>query len=153
MLDIDAADLQQYNVVYLIVGIALVVLVAVWLGFVLWLTSAKRARKHAAKAPAMPQQQRNQFLDSVEQSLASFQRGELDLRQLHLTLAATVRDFVSERVGHDVHSWTAREIGRWDPTRKAGHLLQVWEEPSFARQSDADAYQSVEGARLVITQW
>ena len=149
----DLAGLQDYPWWVLVLGVVLIALAVVWLAFVLWLTSARRERSHAAQPPTMGDEQRRRFVAEVEEHYQAYQAGALDLRALHLKLARTMRAFVSERVSRDVRSWTVRDISGHDPTARAGGLLRVWEEPSFAHRSDAEALHARDGALEVIHRW
>ena len=104
--------------------------------------------------------------------------GELDLRDLHLELAALLRGFAEARSGEEITTATVSEIldmaatagprsveerrrsvrqaGRPLDTNPLGHigeLLAVWEQPSFDREPQAAAQEALTHAREVITQW
>ncbi|UNX54693.1 hypothetical protein MF406_17750 [Georgenia sp. TF02-10] len=136
-------------------GVALLAAVALWS---LWVR--RRTRPAAAgPAPAGPAPTvpagvlRARYTAEVEAHHAAYRAGTLDLRALHLALARTMRDFASARTGRDVRAWTRADVAGYDPTRRLGSLLAVWEEPAFARRSDAEAAASVAGAREVIARW
>lgn len=149
----DLAALQSLPTWVLVVGIVLVAVAVAWLALVLWLTSAAREQSRAAPRPDMRSSVRAGFLAQVEEHYAAYEAGALDLRSLHLKLASTMRAFVSERIGRDVRSWTVRDIAGHDPTARAGGLLRLWEEPSFAHRSDAEARAARDGALEVISRW
>lgn len=141
---------EAYSIWVPVVGGALLLAVAAWYAFVL-LSTRRPARP---KGPgALSPDGRTRFERDVEEAMSAYQRGEHDLRALHLELARVMRAFASERIGRDVRSWTAREIAAYDPTTRLGDLLAVWEEPSFARRSDAEAESAAHRAREVIRQW
>ena len=104
--------------------------------------------------------------------------GELDLRDLHLELAALLRGFAEARSGEEITTATVSEIldmaatagprsveerrrsvrqaGRPLDTNPLGHigeLLAVWEQPSFDREPQAAAQEALTHAQEVITQW
>lgn len=132
-----------------VLGAGLLLLVAAWLAFVLLSTR----RRDPAEQPAMAEDTRGRYETAVDGVFADYRSGELDLRALHLRLARLMRDFASERIGRDVRPWTRSEIAAHDPTARVGDLLAVWEEPSFARRSDAEAQAAADRAREVIRQW
>lgn len=149
----DLAGLRDYPWWVLVTGVVLVLAAAAWIALVLLLTSARRERARTAVPLTMADSERARFLAEVEEHYAAYEAGALDLRALHLKLARTMRAFVSERVGRDVRSWTVRDISGHDPTSRAGSLLRVWEEPSFAHRSDAEARAARDGAVEVIQRW
>lgn len=130
-------------------GGALLVLVACWYALVLLTTRRRRSRR----GRQMPARQRRTYTDDVIDLYASYQRDDIDLRELHLALARTMRNFASERLARDVRPWTAQEVAEHDPTARVGDLLEVWEEPSFARRSDAEAIRARDGALEVMQRW
>lgn len=132
-----------------VLGATLLVLVALWLTIVLLSTR----RRDPAQQPVMRGDARGRYEGAVEDAVADYRRGDLDLRALHLRLARLMRDFASERIGRDVRPWTRGQIAAHDPTARIGDLLAVWEEPSFARRSDAEAEAAAQRAREVIRQW
>ncbi|MGC5627624.1 hypothetical protein ACPYO6_05180 [Georgenia sp. Z1344] len=149
----DLAALQDYPWWVLVLGVVLVLAAVAWIVLVLVLTSARRERSRADVPLRMADAERERFIAEVEEHYAAYEAGALDLRALHLKLARTMRAFVSERVGRDVRSWTVRDISSHDPTARAGGLLSVWEEPSFAHRSDAEARAARDGAVEVIRRW
>ncbi|MFC7403558.1 hypothetical protein [Georgenia alba] len=138
------------------VGIVLLLLVVGWYVFVhLWTDPARvaeRSRKTFTPGP-MPPTLRQRYAAEIDQHHARYSEGHLDLRTLHLELSATMRKFASERIGTDVTAWTRGDIAGYDPTRRVGDVLAVYEEPSFAVRSDAEVLVSVTNAKEVIAQW
>ena len=144
----DVLPPEAYHWWVPVVGVLLLLGVALWYWFVHRLT-----RPRPAPAPEMPAGLRRRYEEAVEAEYARYRDGEHDLRVLHLELARTMREFASERIGTDVRAWTRREVSGYDPTRRVGSLLATWEEPSFARRSDAEAATSAARAREVIRLW
>lgn len=141
---------EVYSTWVPLVGGLLLLAVVGWYAFVL--LSTRRARPQGSRR-TMAGDERARFTAEIDEVLASYHRGERDLRALHLSLARTMRVFASERIGRDVRSWTRAQIGEYDPTARVGELLAVWEEPSFARDSDAEAEAAAGRAREVIGRW
>jgi len=146
----DLLPPEAYSAWVPVLGGLLLLAVAGWYAFVLLSTRHPARPKEPGPLSA---DGRARFEQDVEAAIAAYRRGEEDLRGLHLELARIMRSFASERIGKDVQSWTAREVSAYDPTARLGDLLHVWEEPSFARRSDAEAETAAERAREVIRQW
>lgn len=145
----DLLPPEAYSAWVPVLGGVLLLAVAGWYAFVLLSTRRDRTPEPGPLSP----DGRARYVQDVDAALESYRRGEEDLRGLHLELARIMRDFASERIGRDVRSWTAGDIAGYDPTARLGDLLRLWEEPSFARRSEAEAVTAAERAREVIRQW
>lgn len=141
---------ESYSTWVPVLGGVLLLAVVAWYAFVL--LSTRRPDRPREPGP-LGADGRARFEEDVEAALSAYRRGERDVRGLHLDLARIMRSFASERIGRDVRSWTAGEIADHDPTTQLGDLLHLWEEPSFARRSDAEADTAVQRAREVIRRW
>ena len=122
--------------------------------------------------------ERRQWGERLTEIAQRWDGGELDLRDLHLELAALLRGFAEARSGEEITTATVSEIldmaatagprsveerrrsvrqaGRPLDTNPLGHigeLLAVWEQPSFDREPQAAAQEALTHAREVITQW
>lgn len=129
------------------VAIGLVLLVAAWVAWVLWWTSRRRGQAEARVTA------RERFLGQVDAAYAGYHDGVLDLRGLHLQLAAALRAYASEEIGTDVRAWTAGRMSEDRRLGPVGTLLARWEQPSFAPRSDAEARAAADAAREVVDRW
>lgn len=154
--DADLLPPEAYTWWVPALGVLLLLLVAAWYVFVHRWTDparvAERSRRRRAPAP-MSNNLRQRFAAEVDEHHGRYSEGEYDLRELHLELSRTMREFASERIGTDVRAWTRGDVAGYDPTRRIGGLLAQWEEPSFAVRSDAEAAESAQHAKEVIAQW
>lgn len=129
-------------------GALLLVLALAWL---LWLL-------HRAR-PARPDRQdprgavRRDWSGAVAELHGRFLRGELDLRALHLALAGLMREFGSDHTGRDLRPMTRAEIAEELPRSGLGDLLGRYEQPSFARDPQVEAQESVDRTLEVISRW
>lgn len=129
----------------LALGLLLLVGVAAWLWWLL------RHRHRPAPAPSRPAP--GPFAARVDALEARFQRGEIDLRALHLALAALVRDFGTAWLGRDISALTRGEVDARFPQSGLGTLLARFEQPSFAHSPAVEAATSVRLTREVIAAW
>ncbi len=154
--DVDLLPPESYAWWVPTIGAVLLVLVAAWYVFVhIWTNPervAARRRKRYQPQPMAPTL-RQRYAAEVDDHHRRYADGEIDLRVLHLELSATMRKFASERIGTDVTSWTRGDIAGYDPTRRVGGVLAVYEEPSFAERSEAEVLVSVTNAKEVIAEW
>ena len=137
---------EQFAWWVLALGVGLLVAVVGW--YIVVFRSTREPR------PDAPQQlgrgERGRFDARVTALFERYHAEDLDLRGLHLELARAMREYATLQLGRDVSSWTASEVNQAQPDSALGELLTEWEEPSFARRSDAEAQQAVSSAREVI---
>lgn len=122
-------------------------LLALALAWLLWL--AHRTRPARPDRP-QPGGSRTDWRGAVDELHGRFLAGELDLRGLHLGLAALVRAFGTERTGEDLTSMTRAEVAETLPRSGIGELLARYEQPSFARDPHTEARESVDRTLEVI---
>ncbi len=89
----------------------------------------------------------------VEEEYARFESGEIDLRTFHLQVAAIVREFGSARMGRDLTAMTRSEVEVAYPRGGVGILLKRCEQPSFSRDSRAEARATLSQVIEVIDRW
>ncbi|MPV50589.1 DUF4381 family protein [Pseudactinotalea sp. HY160] len=142
----------SYSTWVWVVGLALVVAVAAWYGWVLWWTRRRPAPDPHAD-PAQWTSLRATTLARVDEAEQRFRDGESDLRGLALGLNRIMREFSTARLGQDTTSLTVSEIADLDGTDRLAGLLRGYEEPAFAFDSDAEALTATGRAREVIAAW
>ena len=162
-----------WMIVVMIVG---VLLVSAWL-LRTFLVTRRDTSLEVGDIPMAPGERR-QWGERLTEIAQRWDGGELDLRDLHLELAALLRGFAEARSGEEITTATVSEIldmaatagprsveerrrsvrqaGRPLDTNPLGHigeLLAVWEQPSFDREPQAAAQEALTHAQEVITQW
>ena len=162
-----------WMIVVMIVG---VLLVSAWL-LRTFLVTRRDTSLEVGDIPMAPGERR-QWGERLTEIAQRWDGGELDLRELHLELAALLRGFAEARSGEEITTATVSEIldmaatagprsveerrrsvrqaGRPLDTNPLGHigeLLAVWEQPSFDREPQAAAQEALTHAQEVITQW
>lgn len=149
MPDFEPRDPLPYDLWVPILGFVLVGLALAWLVYMLWKPGDRRQRRRDQNAP----QVRATYGQRLDGLLASFQQGQLDLRQYHLEVGKLIRDFGSARQGRDLTTMSRSEIAGLLPGSKLGELLGRIEQPSFDRDPNAMAQQTHAMAREVIVEW
>ncbi|MDO5495010.1 MAG: hypothetical protein Q4G64_04795 [bacterium] len=129
-------------------GAVLVLAAIAWVVFTLW-----KRRGPRPAGPINPGRLRSTYGDQIEGVYASFQRGEITLRDLHLKISEIVRDFGSKRAGRNLQVMSRREVEDVMPGTMLSDLLTRCEQPSFSRDPAAEAEQTVGMAREVISRW
>ncbi|BDA64584.1 MULTISPECIES: alpha-amylase [Actinomyces] len=159
----------------IVATICLIVVVA-WLLFVL-LTTRRDTSTQVGDIPMAPGERR-QWVERLDEITGRWRAGELDVRGLHLELAALVRGFAEARSGQEITTATVTEIlamadttgprsvmarlrqvrsaGRpldANPLGRVGELLAIWEQPSFDREPEAVAQEALDHAGEVVHRW
>ena len=155
-----------WMVIVMVVGLLLVI---AWL-LRTFLVTRRDTSQEVGDIPMAPRERR-QWGERLGEISQRWDNGELDLRELHLELAALLR-------GEEITTATVSEIldmaatagpssveerrrsvraaGRpldANPLGHVGELLAVWEQPSFDREPQAAAQEALTHAREVVTQW
>lgn len=134
-----------------VLGLALVAGVACWYLALAWFTRTRRTPPRASASRL--ERLRAEHRRALEAAGAEYAEGTRDLRALHLELGQVLRSYATGRTGVDAASLTAAEVGRLPGARDAAAALAAWAEPSFARESDAEATAALARAREVIDAW
>ena len=162
-----------WMIIVMIIGI---LLVSAWL-LRTFLVTRRDTSLEVGDIPMAPRERR-QWGERLSEIAQRWDSGELDLRDLHLELAALLRGFAEARSGEEITTATVseildmadtagphsvperrrsvREAGRPLDTNPLGHvgeLLAVWEQPSFDREPESAAVEALNHAREVVTQW
>ena len=148
-----------WMIIVMIIGI---LLVSAWL-LRTFLVTRRDTSLEVGDIPMAPRERR-QWGERLSEIAQRWDSGELDLRDLHLELAALLRGFseildMADTAGpHSVQERrrSVREAGRPLDTNPLGHvgeLLAVWEQPSFDREPESAAVEALNHAREVVTQW
>ena len=140
-----------WMVIVMIVGI---LLVSAWL-LRTFLVTRRDTSLEVGDIPMAPGERR-QWGERLTEIAQRWDGGELDLRDLHLELAALLRGFAEARSSVEERRRSVRQAGRPLDTNPLGHigeLLAVWEQPSFDREPQAAAQEALTHAREVSTQW
>lgn len=148
----DPVAPASYAAWVLIVGLALVALIAGWLWWVFWYTRKRPFEDKGGRGDRYASL-RTRTIASIAQAEARFREGETDLRTLHLDLNHIMREFANGRLRMDTSSLTVAEIAKIEGTDRLTTLLADYEEPAFAIDSDAEALAATTSARAVVEQW
>ncbi|WP_026426952.1 hypothetical protein [Actinomyces slackii] len=160
----------------LVIAVVGLMIVAAWLARTL-LVTRRDVSTEVGDIPMAPGERR-QWADRIEGVASRWRSGELDLRALHLELAALMRGFAEARSGQEITTATVTEIlamadttgpssvtQRLSQVRRArrplddnplghvGELLAIWEQPSFDREPEAAAQEALDRAEEVVNRW
>ena len=167
------ALMPMWMIVIMVIGL---LLVSAWLLRTI-LVTRRDTSLEVGDIPMAPRERR-QWGERLEEISQRWDGGALDLRELHLELAALLRGFAEARSGEEISTApvsaildmaatagprsveerrrSVREAGHPLDTNPLGHigeLLAVWEQPSFDREPQAAAHEALTHAREVVTQW
>lgn len=135
-----------------IVGAALLLVIGGWLWWVFWYTRDRPYTETGGRSDRYASL-RGKALEDIQRAEQRYRDGETDLRTLHLDLNHLMREFANGRLRMDTSSLTVAEIARLEGTDRLSALLEDYEEPAFAIDSDAEALAATSNARAVVEQW
>lgn len=134
------------------VGLLLLALVAAWY---IWVYRSTRPRAWEEKEGRGDRWStlRESSLEEIAAAEGRFRSGAADLRTLHLDLNHIMREFANGRMRMDTSSLTVSELARLEGTDRLTSLLEDYQEPAFAADTDAEALAATSAARAVVREW
>lgn len=131
----------------LVTALAGIAVLAVVLWFVGWhYFYVRRMASQIILAPVV-QTQRERWISALQSLQAE------DLRELHQMLSRTMREFLGERAGRDLSTWTVADLRAAKQFVSVCGLLEAWEQPAFGPVSRADAKASIQQAIEEVSSW
>ena len=131
----------------LVTALAGIAVLAVVLWFVGWhYFYVRRMASQIILAPVV-QTQRERWISALQSLHAE------DLRELHQMLSRTMREFLGERAGRDLSTWTVADLRAAKQFVSVCELLEAWEQPAFGPVSRADAKASIQQAIEEVSSW
>lgn len=144
----------QYEVLWLILGIALLVAIAAWLVFLFRSTRKKLTpAEMIAKGKDPYVKYRKKYISQMESIDQQYRSGQLGVRELHLSLSALVRQFAQETRGINAETATLSDLRKASGAGPLTDLIEQYYHPEFAENPTADAERSMANAREVISGW
>lgn len=132
-------------------GALLLVLAALWVWFALRKRTGESPRRMQTEAQAADT--RVTFLARFETEYNRFLNDEIDLRDFHLRVANLTREFGTARMGRNILSMSRAEVEEAFPRMGIGVLLRRCEQPSFSRDSRAEAHTTMTKVHEVVERW
>ena len=109
-------------------------------------------RKRPQEDLVLPMTIQDKYLLMLEEQKKEYKAGKMDEREAFQQLSRLVRAFVTERTGKKAENATLAEIsGMHLP--KLAKLIEVYYEPEFARDAEADIMACYANAGKVIKLW
>lgn len=145
---------ESYHGGWLVLGCALLVVIAGWYGWVFWTTRAVRPPDSPPPPPADLTQLRAHYVKRIADVERRADAGELDVRGVHQELSVVVRQFVHEASGSRAHVMTL--AGLRDGDQRHGRLAPVIESyypPAFMAGSMGDIARAITAARQLVDTW
>lgn len=154
-LDIYAPEPYAWWVLWL--GIVSVSVAIIWLGWILIRLRMRREPKGLLDEPTLADistEMHQRYWQQIQEVAQGYRRGEIDLRDVHLSLSALMRALATERSGIDLEVATTGEIKtRFKQWPALGTFLERCEAPSFGPQSGKEfTEETLRQAEEVISQ-
>lgn len=146
----------QYDLIWFIIGLALLLAIGIWYGLVLW-TTRRRPINSIENLKLLPvgaelDRLKAKYLRLIEECYVRFQKGELTLRALHADLSLLSRYFVFEAKHFPAPVLTLGDLKR-APYPTLTKLIAYYYPEQFAKIEHGSAAGSVQAAKGFITQW
>jgi hypothetical protein len=145
----------QYRLLWLIIGLAIVLLIGAWYAFALWHTRRKKPKSLDTLKQLSPSDLASlkaKYLGLIEELYQKFVRGEISLRQLHIELSMTVRSFVQEASFFPAPYLSLSEL-RGSPYPQLTKLISEYYPTEFAAIENGNAAGSTQAAKGLVQQW
>lgn len=145
----------QYNIIWLIIGSALVLAIIIWYAVVYWLTRRKKLKSLETLKQLPPldlNQLKMKYLQIIEEIYQRYLRKEITLRMLHQELSMAVRNFAGEGNFLPAPYLTLSDL-RLSPYPTLTKLIAAYYPEEFAVITKGDAATSVAAAKGVVAQW
>jgi hypothetical protein len=146
----------QYDRIWFIIGLALVALIPIAYGVIIWLTRPKLIMSINDLRPiatgAELDRLKAKYLRLVERHHQSYLRKEIKLRELHRNLSMVVRYFVYEARHFPAPTMTLSDL-KMTPYPALAELIELYYPEEFAVIRRGNAEGSVQAAKGFIQQW
>ncbi len=149
-------DMMSYSVILTIIAVVLVLAPVIFL-LVFKLIKFKPKKKVKVEKPKPkkhydPVTLKNMYLEKIKEIETRYSSSLIDMRQAHLDLSKTVREYCAEASDVPVNSLTLNEIERLN-VPSLYLLIKEFYAPEFAYEADADIARSFMNAREVVRSW
>ncbi len=148
---------EHYGLLWFFVGLALLVAVACWYGFVLWSTRRKpqpNVSKLPAQEPVRPDLAtlKAKYLALIAQVEAKVSQQATTTRAAHQELSLLVRYFVYETNGFRAQVLSLSDIKHTDFTAIA-NVIERYYPAEFAALEQGDIAAAITTAKELVTAW
>lgn len=139
--------------IFMLLSVALVVILLVFICRKL-ITKKNTFQEKPVHLPVRrnPAGTKKEYLDKITKLEQDMQKGTVTRRQCYQKLSAYIREFVFYASGCDLTKATLEDLAAFN-VPQIQELLRECYEPEFARESAADAMNSISKAKRVIETW
>lgn len=146
----------QYNGIWLLIGIGILLLLPIWYFVIVWLTRRRpfKAYQNFSKLPAGAELDllKAKYIRLVDEIYVRYTSGTISLRELHRELSITLRYFVYEAKRVPAPIMTLSDL-QLIPYPFLTKLVAEYYAEEFGIIGHGDARASIETAKGFITQW
>jgi len=150
-------DMESYSLIFMIIAIAVIALpIIIILILKLIRFEPPKRKPKPVKLPVAkkiePQQLKSMYLEKVREIETRYTNNLIDLRQAHIDLSKTVREYCAFASNINTDKLTLREIAKLGKPALFDMVKEFYQ-PEFAYESDKDINMSFWSAREVIRTW
>lgn len=141
-----------FNPAWVLLGLALLAVVAAWLIIVPALTRARAVPDTDFRWEATAPMLAERYVALIDDVAAAHERFELTGREAHQRLSALVRGFAHESSGYPASAMTLSELRQLDLPRLTGAVEHFYP-AEFGRADRGSVPAAVSEARRVVLEW
>lgn len=146
----------RYAGIWLIVGLLMLLVIALWFGVVFWITRKKQSKSLTNLGPVNSTYQlsalKAKYLHLIDQAYQSYQLKELNKRELHRNLSIIVRYFVYEANHFPAPTLTLADL-KHAPFPWLTELISEYYIDEFGSIEHGEPSISVDAAKGLIQRW
>lgn len=157
MQDVKPYPPEMYDGIWMVAGISIVVLVAVWIVLVLFITRKKQPKLLSSQRPREPvlpdiPALQAKYLFLIIETESQYSQKILTSRQVHQKLSLLLRFFVYEAKGVRAQVFTLSDLKRAG-LPSVTSAIEEYYRPEFASVKTGDVPSALITAREVVTTW
>jgi hypothetical protein len=148
---------MQYGITWFLIGSSILICVIALNAYILYSTRKKKIRAISTLPALAPVQIdinaiKQKYFSIITQIEKQYHLKQIDTRTVHQLLSITLRLFVYEIKGLELHKFTLSEIKRTDFTALAA-VIEIYYPPEFKQIDNSDADKAIALARKLVQEW
>lgn len=145
-----------YSLMWLLIGFAIILCIALWYGFVFWFTRKKQVKQITDLKPIADVNNidglKQKYIAIIEEHYREYERRSVSLRVLHNNLSMDVRMFVYEAQHFPAPKLTLSDLKKASFPRLT-KIIEDYYGKEFSLVEHGDALSATSAAKDMVRQW